>query len=130
MKNDNWVKYIEQQYLLYQNREKASKNWYEFADYLGVDDATMSHWKKGRRVPSGELLDRVAAKLGTGAYEAAGKPARVPDNPRLKIINALMPRLPDNVQESIAALVEEATEQAEDPSIKNITLNFQFSAAD
>lgn len=130
---DRWAAYIKREKRAWENREYAGgeKDWYEFAKWLGVDEITLSHWKNARRYPQdSETLDRLAVKLGAGVYEAVNKQPRVPDNPYVRAVNALLPRLPEQAQQAFAAWVEEAAEQADDPDVPGIDLTFQFSAAD
>jgi hypothetical protein len=55
--NNEWAKFIESQILVYSANQLGRKaKDHEFAAYLGVDPAYISHWKKGYRVPNGPAL--------------------------------------------------------------------------
>lgn len=122
-----WTKFINRAFVQYQNREGRPMLKTDFAEYLGIDLATLSHWLNGRRdAPNdSELLDRLAAKLGTEVYEAAGRSARLPDLPSLRRISRVLPSLPPEVQETFAAFAEQAAEAANNPDISTKTLSFQ-----
>lgn len=111
MANEKWKQFIEQEMYLYSVREKRRIKNIDFAEYLGVDPTYISHWLKGYRVPVEDVLDRVANLLGTGAYDAAGKNPRLPDNAPIRLIAKLLPHLPVDVQESVACWVEDAAQK-------------------
>jgi transcriptional regulator with XRE-family HTH domain len=105
--NKVWAEYINHKLLAYSaaNLGRKAVNR-EFAEYLGVDPAYISHWTRGVRVPSGDMLDQVAARLGADAYEAAKKSARMPQNPFLWAIAKALPLLPEDIQRHYADEIE------------------------
>ena len=111
MANQKWKEFIEREIYLLSVREKRRIKNIDFAEYLGVDPTYVSHWLKGYRVPTEDVLDRVANLLGSGAYEAAGKNPRLPNNAPTRRIAAKLHRLPVDVQEQVAAWVEEAAKK-------------------
>jgi transcriptional regulator with XRE-family HTH domain len=111
--NTEWAKFIESQILVYSANQLGRKaKDHEFAAYLGVDPAYISHWKKGYRVPNGPALDAVAAKLGIEAYTAAGTSARLPQNPFLWAIAKTLPILPEELQAFFANQIEAASKKS------------------
>lgn len=99
----------------------------QFADYLDVNQGDLSHWLKGNRTPSGESLDKVAAKLGREAYQIAGKPEPMPDSSLLKRALRAMMQLPPEIQEQIADLAEEKAKEARDKADQeNRKSNFNY----
>lgn len=128
MINTEWMNLINREFVKWQNREGRPMLKQDFATHLGVDDITLSHWFSGRRTPTGARLDAIAAILGTDVYEAAKKPARMPDNPAMQRIARKLPKLPRNIQESFACWVEEAAEQADDPEQESFNLSFRLSS--
>src|SRR3990167_6011151 len=71
-----------------ENNQNADTTQGRFAIWLGIAPTTYSDLRNGRRLPSYENLDLMAAKLGPQAYEAAGLPPRLPNDRRLRFIAA------------------------------------------
>ena len=69
--------YLDREYWKWQAGDRK-KNLVLFAEYLDVEYGALSAWMNGTRKPRRENVDRLAEKLGQGAYDAAGL-AR-PDN--------------------------------------------------
>jgi hypothetical protein len=82
----------------------------EYARWFGIPEPTMSKIMKGH-IPSDPNLHKLAARLGPGVYRAAGKPERLPDNPRLRFIAERFHLLPEGAQEKFVRLVERELEQ-------------------
>lgn len=122
-----WNDFIKREFVKYQSREGRPVLKTDFAKYLGVDLATLSHWLNDRRAAPTDsvLLDQLAAKLGTEVYEAADHSARLPNNPSLVRIARILPTLPPDVQETFAAWAEEMADAANNPAQTNTTLSFQ-----
>ena len=111
--NKEWAQFIENQLLVYSATHLGRKaKDHEFATYLGVDPAYVSHWKRGYRVPNGPALDAIAAKLGADAYTAAGTSARLPQNPWLWAIAKTLPILPEELQSYFANQIEAAAKRS------------------
>lgn len=124
----NWNDFMKREFVKYQNRVGRPVLKTDFAEYLGVDLATLSHWLNNRRTAPSDnnLLDRLAERLGSEVYVAAGHSARLPNSPSLARIARVLPSLPPEVQETFAAWVEEAAETADNPEVAHKTLTFQL----
>jgi transcriptional regulator with XRE-family HTH domain len=59
-----WNKYLEQM-------ESGYKSQAEFARELGIDEKVLNHYINGRRLPTGENIDRLAT-LGYEIYDLLG----------------------------------------------------------
>jgi transcriptional regulator with XRE-family HTH domain len=113
-KRESWSEFINHAFVARQAAENKRIEAQQFAKWLDVHPSHVSRWLKGTtNPPTAALLKRVAAKLGPGAYEAAGQPPEMPDNPHaIRIVNRLS-MLPEEYQEIFANMVEEAAEKAE-----------------
>lgn len=123
-----WNDFINREFVKFQSREGRPMLKTDFAEYLGVDLATLSHWLNNRRAaPSDTLiLDKLAEKLGTDVYTAADRPARMPNNASLARIARVLPTVPPEVQETFARWFEEAAETVNDPEVGSTTLSFHL----
>ncbi len=94
-------KYLDMEYLKWQQREGGSRTLEEFADHLDVDRPTLSVWMnpKSKRTPSERSLEKLACKLGFEIYDVLGKER--PD-PRLFSINKKWPTMSEEGKQRIA----------------------------
>lgn len=79
----------------------------QFAEALGVEQGTVSHWLRGNRVPGDKVLRQLAANpiIGPEAWEAAN---RIPElSPALRLILRFVGPLPEDEQERIASQIEQ-----------------------
>jgi hypothetical protein len=113
MSNQKWAEFIKREILAYSIRTGRTVKDVEFAAWLEIDPAIISHWKRGNRVPVEETLDRVAAKLGLEAYEVAGKPPRLPDDKNIRIIAKVLHLLPPKAQEAFTDMIVDAAQKTQ-----------------
>jgi transcriptional regulator with XRE-family HTH domain len=113
MTNQKWADLIKREILMYSNRLGRTVKDVEFAEWLKVDPAIISHWKRGNRVPTEETLDRIAALIGTDAYEAAGKPPRMPNDPKVRLIAKVFHLLPEEAQKAFTDMIVEAAQKTQ-----------------
>jgi hypothetical protein len=131
MSNQRWAEFIKREILAYSIRTGRTVKDVEFAAWLEIDPAIISHWKRGNRVPIEETLDRVAAKLGTEAYDAAGKPPRLPNNQNVRVIAKVLHLLPPEAQKAFTDMIVEAaqrTQRGEKVDYSQYTFLQQFAA--
>lgn len=65
---------LEKKYLQWQTQQGKRKTLDEFAEYLGVGKAILSHWMNGKRKPSPESLRLLSNKLGFEVYDTLNLP--------------------------------------------------------
>jgi len=66
--------WINKKFLEWQLIQGESANQYEFADYLGVSEATLSLWINDIKPPGKHSADLIAAKFGPEIYDLIGLP--------------------------------------------------------
>lgn len=64
--------YLLQKYWEWEKTTGKRQSFSAFALYLGVKQSAFAHWIGGNIIPSRESIDRLAKKLGSEVYEAAG----------------------------------------------------------
>jgi transcriptional regulator with XRE-family HTH domain len=99
--------FLVQRFVDYRQREGWNKSQAEFADWLGVNNSTLSTWMLGRRVPTGNHIHTLAQKLGPEVYDLLGEPRRTPDDPVLQKWIGLFYSIPSGQQESVVDFLGE-----------------------
>lgn len=82
----NFSQFLEMKYLEWQQKQGGRKTLTEFAIFLGVAQNTMSSYLKGKRKPEGEIIRKLAEKLGLETYDVLGVPKPDADLFYLQII--------------------------------------------
>jgi len=80
----------------------------EFAKYLRVSAASLSQWMNDARVPVGDNLHRLAAKLGPKVYELVDQPPSLPDDPALRKVAFAWHNLSSDAQEKIMQIIDKS----------------------
>lgn len=70
--NKNFRQFLEGKYLEWQQREGGRKTVFEFAEWLGVSQSAVSNWWNEGRMPQGDSIRKLAAKLGLEVYDVLG----------------------------------------------------------
>ena len=78
--------YLQAAYVGYVQKKGRITSAAEFAKYLGVSNTSLSQWMNGQRLPTGNNVHMLAAKLGPEVYDILGQPRRMPDNPDIERI--------------------------------------------
>lgn len=76
----NFPQYLEYKYLEWQQVVGERKTVRQFAEYIGVSASSITMWWKGKRVPEGDNVRRLADKLGIEVYDVLEIPR--PDSSR------------------------------------------------
>lgn len=95
---DNFAAWFTRKFLEWQMQQGESKTLTDFAAYLGITQPDASRYKSGRATPKGDNLWRIAQKLGSDTYRAAGKEPPVRDA-RLMVINDIWDSLTEEIRE-------------------------------
>jgi transcriptional regulator with XRE-family HTH domain len=66
--------FLHTSFLEWQLSTKRKQTLRAFAQYLDVAITSLSGWMSGGSIPAGENLEKLAAKLGPGIYDAIGHP--------------------------------------------------------
>lgn len=87
----------------------------EFARWLGVSNTSLSQWMNGNRLPTGDNIHRLAAKLGPKIYEILELQPLMPDDPEFQKYAKLWfdasPKAQRAVMEILLEDVEDAREK-------------------
>lgn len=83
---NKFPQWLENNFLEWQLSEGGRKTLNDFARYLKVSQPTISAWLNGSRKPTGENIDKIAAKLGPEIYDILGM--RRPDPQLDRLIDA------------------------------------------
>jgi len=100
MKFSEW---LEKKYIEWLSKAGKYKTQREFAEWLGLNRTQLSMYLNGSRVPTGNNIDKLIAKLGPETYDALGL-AR-PD-PLLQYVTHNWHKLPEETQNQIREQVE------------------------
>lgn len=102
---DTW---LEEQYLLWQQRQGKRTSLAQFAKYLGISAALLSHYMNGIRKPSEENVKKLADRLNPDIYDILG--LQKPDS-KLQFISRNWDRLSAQQQESLLEGMERYLEK-------------------
>lgn len=98
---------------------RESKGWRysqaQWSKYLGVSHQSLNQWMNGLRLPTGDNVFALAAKLGPEIYDILGQPRRLPNNPvAQKIIEIYIELAPHDQKEleDFAESLQRDTESA------------------
>jgi transcriptional regulator with XRE-family HTH domain len=89
---------LERKFLEWQ-LDVGRKSQREFADYLGVNRASLTMWLNGDHLPERANIDKLALKLGPEIYDSFDLPR---PNPYLQKINQLFDNLSPEHQQRLA----------------------------
>jgi transcriptional regulator with XRE-family HTH domain len=96
-----------EKFLEWQKAQGEIKTQKEFADYIGISEASLNHIMSGRREPSRRNIEYLAAYFKDDRfYDCAGLPR--PD-PKLHYITRHWGDVPEGVQQKIAKEIEKYT---------------------
>lgn len=90
--------WLEQEYLLWQQEQGKRATLAQFAKYIGISGALLSHYMNGIRKPSEENIHKLADRLSPDIYDILG--LQKPD-PKLQFISRNWTRLSTHQQESL-----------------------------
>jgi len=66
--------WLEKEYIKWLTQSGQRRTQQQFAEWIGISDALLSHYLRGSRSPSKENLEQIAAKLGDEAYDVLEQP--------------------------------------------------------
>ena len=93
-------------FLQWQKERGKRKTIVEWAEWLGVEQPTLSRWLNGSNKPRGASVTRLALKLGTEVYEVLGvKPKNGAND---WVIADYWKRLNDETKKEILVIAERA----------------------
>ena len=133
--------WLERKFLEWQIDE-GRKSLTSFAQYLGIPQAVISHYMSGRYKPSGDNVNKIAAKLGPEIYDLLGLQRPDPlleemrqtydqvsevrrrklvstfsalaKDPRLEEANRILAELPPDKQQEMLALLQKMIKQQQE----------------
>lgn len=106
MKVSEWLNI---KFLDWQRSAGKRKTIAEFASFLGVTQASLSDWLRGKYDPKGKNLGKIANKLGYEIYDILGIPRPLPmdlDDQVNELVRSAM-QLPPDVQAHVIAVFRE-----------------------
>ena len=93
---------------------RESKGWRysqaQWSKYLGVSHQSLNQWMNGLRLPTGDNVFALAAKLGLQVYDILGQPRRISDDPRIQRLNEIYPTLSKAKRQEIDDIINSAPE--------------------
>ena len=81
----------------------------EFANWVGISNSAMSQYMNQSRTPTGEMVGRLADKLGNPIMLALGRPPVIPDDKMLRFVARYWDLLDKEEQAEIMQIVHRAT---------------------
>jgi len=82
----NVADYLEREFLKFREERGWKTTLTEFANYLGVNNSTLSTWMRKERLPQGDHNYLLGQKLGPEYYDVRQIPRPMPDTPWLRRI--------------------------------------------
>lgn len=65
--------WLMQKFVQWEKRQTRRQSFSAFARYLGVSQSSLSQWMAGTYPPTGDNIDKIAAKLGDEIYLLVGE---------------------------------------------------------
>jgi len=100
-RNNEVPKFLEKMFWEWQAGERRTQK--DYADYLGVEPAALSHWINGVRKPDYNSCESLSKKMGDGIYVASGY---CPPDPDLREIVYSWEKLNEEAKSQISAVVK------------------------
>jgi transcriptional regulator with XRE-family HTH domain len=101
-------KFFEMKFWEWQAGERRTQQ--EFAEYLGVEPGTLSHWMNGARIPDYDSATTLSSKLGPVIYDVCGY---LRPDPQLRKVVSMWDKLGTRGKDIILRSVMEAVNQVE-----------------
>jgi len=99
----NFPTFLENQFLVWQQKSGKRRSLEEFAAYLGISQPLLSLWLNGRRKPGSGNIEMLAQVFGPEVYDALDLPRPDPD---LQTLSRLWPRLTEETRHAIREKAE------------------------
>jgi transcriptional regulator with XRE-family HTH domain len=102
-------KWLNGKFFDWQRAEGGRRTITDFAAYLGVSQASLSEWLRGKYDPKGQNISRIAEKLGYEIYDALGMSRPLPegmDEQITKLVSAAS-QFPAEVQTQVIAAFQD-----------------------
>jgi len=116
---NSFRQFLEIQFLEWQQRSGGRKTVFQFAEYLGVKQQTVSNWWNETRMPQGENVRKIAEKLGVEVYDVLGLPRPDPDLFYIQgVWDELTPEIRKAVREKVEGYAIKNEQQQNRPSRK------------
>lgn len=103
------AEWLNAKFLEWERKEGTRKTMVQFARYIGVAQPSLSEWMRGKYVPKGQNLAKIAEKLGYEIYDVLGIPRPMPvelDDKVNELIQAAM-QFPPEIQAHVIAAFRE-----------------------
>ena len=94
--------FLKNAFMEWQYAQGEKKTYQQFVEYLDLKPTSFSQWMNDVRLPDIENLKKIAEKLGSETWRAAGLPEMMPENPRHKEFSAFFLQQSPEVQEVMA----------------------------
>ncbi len=111
-KMQKFPKWLEAQYLKWQNERGKRATLQDFGSFLGISRVSLSQYLAGKRIPDDKNLARIARRLGTQIYEVLGKDL---DSQLLFILNS-WDKLTSDQKEQLLKITQSHIEKKEEQS--------------
>ena len=98
--------WLEKQYINWLTQAGERRTQREFAAWLGISNALLSHYLRGSRNPTSDFLEKIALRLGDEVYDVVELPR--PD-PQLRKVKNAWPSLSKDQKTRIETIIIENT---------------------
>jgi len=105
MRSTKFSAWLEQKYISWLSEAGHLRTLKDFAGWLGIGNAVLSHYLRGSRKPSADQLEKIADKLGMEAYDLLDQPR--PD-PVLVKIKTRWDKLNEEQKRKIEEILEDS----------------------
>ena len=95
--------FLQLKFLEWQQQSGGRKKVWEFAEWIGVSQSTISMWWNGKRLPEGENITKLVDKFGMEVYDVLGLPR---PNENLYYVTKHFEKVPDKLQKAIREQIE------------------------
>lgn len=80
---NDFSQWLEMQFIEWMARDRKRKTVTAFAAWMGINPSLMTRYMNGQMRPTGEKVDKIAAKLGPEIYDVLGLARPDPREARL-----------------------------------------------
>ena len=94
--------WLHQQWTAWDKETGEHTSGVQLAEYLDIERHVLNAYLNGKRVPSGENLEKIAAKFGPRIYDLAGI---VRPDPQLKRIQEMYDQIPAGERDDLLKLI-------------------------
>ena len=116
-----FAEFLTKAHLREQNRRGKTMNQNDFVKWLGVKNTSYSSWINEIRLPTGNNVHLLAAKLGPEVYDILGLPRQMPADPEAEEILNLYLSLTDTDRVKLLEYARKIVDNCDEETVEAIT---------